>query len=187
MVEKNRSSGGRISGQFFPAALGLSGTAVLVLWFLAFLGAAKPTAVHFGDVHNHFHAPPVSPADPPVRSDPPPIVIETPPPNIFISGSTDPKTAGQVVQREMEARQAMVSAAQDELAGELKQAPRLTKQDLLDSYQRGVERIYGPRSQAPADLVYESASVGPTDGWFVSDCEDDPQMVPLSEKFPGIY
>ena len=191
---RNHSAGGRIGGQFFPKALAVVGTGTLMLWLLAAWGAVKPTAVHFGDVHNHFHAPavPVRPADDLPQTPDAPIVIHTPPPQVFIRGDGDPQRTGRIVQAELEARQQVVEAARDELAGELKGRGRLTQADLVRSYHQGVERIYGPRSQAPAQqrqgVVKVTRALGsPTDGWWVSDCEGAEEAMPLSEKFPELY
>ena len=182
----NTSRGGRLSGQLFPTALGVVGTGTLLLWVLAAWGALKPTALHIGDIHHHHHAPVVSdrPAgeipQAPRPVDPQSIVIHTPPPQIFVHAGGDPKRTGQAVQAELEARQEMVQAARRELAGEL------TQDDLVRSYHRGVQRIYGDQSQRPTGVAKVTRALGsPSDGLWWSDCEGREELMPLSEKFPA--
>lgn len=182
----NSIRGGRVGGQLFPTALGIAGTGTLLLWLLAAWGALKPTALHVGDIHHHHHAPavPIRPADEipqtPGTLGQPPIVIHTPPPEIFVHPAGDPRRTGQAVQRELEARQKVVQAARRELAGQL------TQDDLVRSYHRGVERIYGSQGQKPAGVVKVTRALGsPSDGLWWSDCEGREELMPLSEKFPA--
>ena len=150
--------GGRIGGAFFPRLIGYGGATTLALWALATWGAIKPTQVvetqnvieHVENLNIYENAPDPAPA--PALRPVPQVSIEVAPANVIVVGD-NAETAG-VVQKELEARQGMVSAFQGELASALKnptQAQRITR-------------------------------VGPSDGLWVSDCEDDPELMPLSEK-----
>lgn len=180
MPTSTRSSGGRLAGNLFPrVALAATG-APLLLWLLATYGALKPSVVV---VHNHA-APSDRPARPPARREVPPpadIVISTPPPQIFISGSSDPERTGKVVQAELESRQRMVTAAKEQLARELR--GETTGDDLLEAYHQGLNRIYPKRKVIKTSHTVPAVAVpaagAPTNGWFISDCEDNPQVRPI--------
>ena len=155
----NQPSGGRIGAAFFPRLIGYGGATTLALWALATWGAIKPTQVvetqnvieHVENLNIYENAPDPSPA--PARRPAPQVSIEVAPANVIVVGD-NAETAG-VVQKELEARQAMVSAFSDDLARELEANPTALQQ---------VSRV------------------GPSDGLWVSDCEDDPEFMPLAEK-----
>ena len=148
-MASQKTSGGRIGGGTFPRIALASGLGTWLLWCLATYGALKPqTHVENLTIHNHASAPtrPASPAAPAVQ-------IQVAPAQVFVMGA-DASTA-QVIEKELQARQQMVTAASSELAGELNR---------------------------PGARGIISHSGAPTDGWWASDCEDNPELMPLSQK-----